>query len=191
MLQLYEEPAGCLTDPIGVKVVAVEVADFKEEADTKDLGEIEVECQAGPGVGDGMYAYQFTDVTGRLRSVHQMKGQHVLLHVWASWCHPCIKSMPSLAATVESAKGQQITFVGLNTDDQDGQPQAKRLAKQKGLTWAQNYVGDESDIARQLAISSVPAYFLIGPDGRLKARFNQWGDMKKVMDAVIKTNDTD
>lgn len=65
-----------------------------------------------------------------------------------------------------------LVVVGLNVDDDLAFAQA--MAKEQGMTWAQNYLGDNSDLARQLAISSVPAYYLIGPDGKLVGSANMW-----------------
>jgi hypothetical protein len=36
-------------------------------------------------------------------------------------------------------------------------------------------------MARQLAISSVPTYFLIGPDGRLVGSASQWSKIKEML----------
>jgi hypothetical protein len=46
---------------------------------------------------------------------------------------------------------------------------AQALAKVRGWNWPQNYLGDSSDMARQLAISSAPTYFLVG-----NRPFAQW-----------------
>jgi len=36
---------------------------------------------------------------------------------------------------------------------------------------------------RQLAISTVPAYYLIGPDGKLVASANEWAAIRDRLDA--------
>lgn len=69
--------------------------------------------------------------------------------------------------------------VGLNVDDDLAFAQS--MAKQQGMAWAQNYLGENSDLARQLAISSVPAYYLIGPDGKLVGSANMWESMDALL----------
>jgi len=164
---------------VGEKIVPVRV-DREGEI---DLGQIEVPCRAGPRVGSDMRAFGFVDTTGRKRLVNDMAGRYVLMHVWASWCAPCLESMPDLLETAKKRAAQPVTFVGLNID-QDS-TQATKMAKQKGWGWSQNYLGDHSEMARQLAISSVPTYFLIGPDGRLVASSTEWTKVKKELNSYL------
>ncbi len=181
VLRLYEQPAGCLVQTIGERVVTIEVTESDATLGTKDIGTIEVECRVGPRVDENMQLYKFTDTSGRERSIQEMNGRYVLMHVWASWCAPCLESMPDIQATIKRLSDQPITFVGLNID-QDAS-KAKSLARQRGWNWSQNYLGDDSDMARQLAISSVPTYFLIGPDGLLVASATDWSEMKEKFEA--------
>ena len=82
-------------------------------------------------------------------------------------------------ATVERESAKPIAFVGLNIDkDLD---HAGELSAKNGWAWAQNYLGDKSDMAKQLAISTVPTYYLIGPDGRLAATTTDWSEMEKAI----------
>lgn len=172
LIRLYEQPAGCLVETVGEKVVPVHI-DGESEV---ELGEIEVPCRAGPRPGSDMRAFEFVDNTGKKSSVAEMAGHTVVMHVWASWCAPCMHSMPDIEHTVKQF-ARTVTLVGLNVDEDSGH--AKELVSQKGWGWSQNYLGSDSDLARQLAISSVPTYYLIGPDGMLIASANEWIEIKK------------
>ena len=184
VLRLYEQPAGCLVETIGEKVVTVEVMESDVATGTKDIEIIEVECRAGPRVGENMQIYRFVDANGRERSLEEMKGRYVLMHVWASWCAPCLQSLPDIHATITDLSDEPITFVGLNIDGDV--TKAKSLAQRRGWSWSQSYLGDDSDMARQLAISSVPTYFLIGRDGLLAASAQDWLEMKDKINAALK-----
>lgn len=183
VLRLYEQPAGCLVETVGEKVVAIEVTESDVTSGGKDVGDIEVVCRAGPRVGENMGIYTFTDPSGRVQTIADMQGRYVLMHVWASWCAPCLEALPDVKATAEQWEAKPITFVGLNVD-KDAEV-AKALTKKHDWTWSQNYLGESSDMARQLAISSVPTYFLIGPDGLLVASATEWSDIKKKLEAAI------
>jgi hypothetical protein len=39
---------------------------------------------------------------------------------------------------------------------------------------------------RQLAVSSVPAYYLIGPDGKLVGSANQWDEIEKLLSTELR-----
>jgi thiol-disulfide isomerase/thioredoxin len=161
VVRLYEQPVGCLVETVGEKVVPVKAY----ASGAINLGAIDVPCRAGPRPGTDMSAYRFTDVEGRERLVGDMSGRYVLMHVWASWCEPCLATMPEVEAAAQRFGADKAVFVGLNVDRD--KPAAKSLAERRHWNWAQNYLGDDSDMVRQLAISSVPVYYLIGPDGLL------------------------
>lgn len=174
-IRLFEKPSGCLVEAIGHVIVPVAVTEAEANSGTKDLGEIEVPCHVGPRIGASMASYRFTDPTGRVRSVAEMAGKYVMLQFWATWCSPCIESMPKIAAVERQLNPANMTFAAISLDhDPD---RARQLAERHGWSWANDFVGADSDIAAELAISSVPAYYLIGPDGNLVASTGSWSEM--------------
>jgi uncharacterized GH25 family protein/thiol-disulfide isomerase/thioredoxin len=179
VIQLYEEPAGCLVETIGEKVVPVSVTAHDAANGELNIGDIQVECRIGPRVGSDMRAFKFTDASGRIRHIGDAKGQHVLLHVWATSCAPCVESMPTLKATVNRYSASPLTVVGLNIDEETAT--ARAMAEAQKMDWAQNYLGADSELMRQLAVSSVPAYYLIGPDGKLVGSANQWEKIEQLL----------
>ncbi|QDV75582.1 TlpA family protein disulfide reductase [Botrimarina mediterranea] len=122
-----------------------------------------------------MRAYSFTDVEGRERLVGDMSGRYVLMHVWASWCEPCLAMMPEVEAAAQRFATDKAVFVGLNVD-RDKQA-GKALAQRRHWNWAQNYLGEDSDMVPQLAVSSVLVYYLIGPDGLLVYARTDWNEV--------------
>lgn len=184
VIQLYEQPSGCLVETIGEKVVPVTITADQAAAGEVALGDIEAACRIGPRVGSDMRAFKFTDAEGRVRLVNEMNGRHVLFHVWASWCKPCLAIMPELKAAVDRHAADPLTVVGLNID-QDAAA-AREFAQNGGWSWAQNYLGDDSDLMRQLGVSSVPAYYLIGPDGKLVGSSNAWKEIDKLLSAEVR-----
>ena len=186
VIQLYEQPAGCLVETIGARIVTVTVTAEQAVRGQIDIGEIEVQCRVGPRVGSDMRAFKFTDASGQVRHVDDLNGRYILLHAWATWCTPCIQSMPILKASVERYADAPLTVVGLNVDNDEAQ--AKAMANAQGMDWAQNYLGLDSDLMRQLAISTVPAYYLIGPDGELVGSANQWEQIDKLLSTELSEN---
>ncbi len=184
VLKLYEQPAGCLVQTVGERIVPVEVTEADVAAGGKDLGEIEVVCRVGPTAGEDMRASKFVDAEGREMFIDDMAGKYVLMHVWASWCAPCLATMPDVQATVEHLAEKPIVFVGLNVDA-DENP-AKALVEKHAWQWAQNYLGEDSAMAKQLAISSVPAYYLIGPEGKLVASSTEWSEIKARLEEELR-----
>ena len=181
VIQLYDQPAGCLIEAVGTRLVPVTVK--AEQLSEFDIGTIEVECRTGPRPGSDMRAYKFVNSDGRVVYVDDLSGSYLLFHVWASWCAPCLASMPQLKSDIADMKQVPFTAIGINVDSDKKHGQT--VASNLGLTWAQNYVGENSDLARQLAVSSVPAYYLIGPDGKLIGSSSEWKEIRQILQAKL------
>lgn len=181
VIQLYEQPVGCLVETIGQAIIPITIEDMTDGSSAKDLGEITVECRSGPRVGADMRAFTFIDSDQRVRNVGEMSGRYVLFHAWATWCAPCIAYIPELKSATAHYHDQPLTVVGLNIDGVDQQPKARAMAQVNQWDWAMNYLGNDSVMMRQLAVSSVPVYYLVGPDGKLLMSSNQWPDVKKAL----------
>ncbi len=54
------------------------------------------------------------------------KGRAVVLNLWATWCAPCVKEMPTLAAlqTAEAGHGVQVLAVSMDTSGQTDRARA-------------------------------------------------------------------
>ncbi|RYY27438.1 MAG: TlpA family protein disulfide reductase [Sphingomonadales bacterium] len=57
----------------------------------------------------------FADSLGNKRTVAHYAGKPVLLNLWATWCAPCVKEMPTLDA-LAVAKGDALNVVVISQD---------------------------------------------------------------------------
>lgn len=177
VIQLYEKPNGCLVESIGQKVIPVKITAEDVNSGSVSLGNIEIPCRVGPRIGSDMYGYSFIDVDGRKRDVAEMEGKYVVFQFWATWCGPCLASMPKVKLTSQRANSEKLVIVGYNIDEDKAA--ASEYAKRNELNWSQNYLGSSSEIMQQLAISSIPSYFVIGPDRKLVMTSTDWIEVEK------------
>lgn len=45
------------------------------------------------------------------------KGKRVLVNLWATWCAPCVKEMPSLEAAYQELKDENYVFLAVSNED--------------------------------------------------------------------------
>ena len=59
----------------------------------------------------------FTAPDGKPVTLAAFKGKPVLVNVWATWCGPCVKEMPSLDRLAKRGEGKLVVLTVNQTDD--------------------------------------------------------------------------
>ena len=58
----------------------------------------------------------FVDAQGKLVRIADLKGQVLVVNLWATWCAPCVKEMPTLAALQKAYEGKGVKVVAVSID---------------------------------------------------------------------------
>jgi DsbE subfamily thiol:disulfide oxidoreductase len=93
-----------------------------------------------------------------------LRGRVVLVDFWASWCVPCRKSFPWLAAMQEKYGPQGLTVVGVNLDKTRPAADAFLAQVPAPFTLAFDPAGKT---AAAWGVKGMPSTFLVGRDGTL------------------------
>lgn len=106
---------------------------------------------------------KITTADGKQFSTDSVRGQPVLLDLWASWCQPCVEELDSLAAIYPRA----LHKLSVITIDQDEEAEnAAELIARKKYPWPN--VHDDGNIASALGgIAGFPRTILIAADGKV------------------------
>ncbi len=59
---------------------------------------------------------QFTDLTGKTRTMSEWRGKVVLVNFWATWCTPCREEIPALQKTRAAYVDKGFEVVGIALD---------------------------------------------------------------------------
>ena len=63
-------------------------------------------------------SFSYQDVsTGRSLALAHLKGHVVLVNMWATWCPPCVREMPSLQALHAEFHERGLVVLGVNVRD--------------------------------------------------------------------------
>ncbi len=114
-------------------------------------------------------AIQFTDGDGRALTLADFKGRTVLLNVWATWCAPCRKEMPSLDHLEKQLGGKDFIVLPVSID-RKGLSAVKPFYEELRLVSLGVYLDSSGSIQGTLAIPGVPTTLLIDRAGREVAR---------------------
>ncbi len=108
----------------------------------------------------------FLDPDGRPIKLDAYRGRYVLLNVWATWCAPCVKELPSLDR-LQAALGGERVLVLLGWGGRKGLVRAARFLTAVGLAHLRTAADSKSELARALGAVGLPTSVLIDPDGRI------------------------
>jgi thiol-disulfide isomerase/thioredoxin len=130
--------------------------------------------------------FAFEDATGRKMFLEDFKGQFTLLNVWATWCPPCRKEMPSLDRLQSLVSGEKRLRVVALSVDRIGFPQLQAFYDVVGIKFLGLYRGDESEVLTALGIAGLPTTLLLDPNGKEIARLigpTAW-DEPKILEQI-------
>lgn len=92
----------------------------------------------------------------------EFKDKVVVVDVWASWCHSCLKKMPafkSLAKAVEGRFSGKVCFVALSVDSDS---EAWKKAETKfGINELPSFIVDKDSFVEAYIVEGVPRYIII------------------------------
>lgn len=107
----------------------------------------------------------FEDDQGRAQILADFRGKVVLLNIWATWCGPCRREMPSLDRLQGMLGGDDFAVVALSID-RAGIDVVRKFYADIGVRKLGIYIDISGKAARELATIGVPATVLIDRGGR-------------------------
>lgn len=128
---------------------------------------------------------KFEDGDGHKRRLEDFRGKVVLLNIWATWCGPCRKEMPTLDHLQSQLGGKNFEVVALSID-RGGQVAVKSFYNEIDVQALAVYVDATTEAQDELGVVGVPTSLLIDPEGREIARYTgaaEW-DRPEVIDAI-------
>lgn len=150
-----------------------------------------------PVLANGTPAPDFAakDKNGKPLRLSDLKGKVVVLDFWASWCGPCMASMPHTQEIAAKLQKEGLPVVVLAVDD--GEPSDAFAAwvagtgasKYPALSFA--YSPQAANVSGKLfQVTGIPTQFVIDAGGTVRASFVGYGgptdDLEKAVRAALK-----
>ncbi len=109
-------------------------------------------------------------------------GQYVLLDFWGSWCGPCRRANPSLVKLYREYGPDRLVVISVGIE-RDSTAWARAI-REDGLSWPYHLLETRNTadkISDRYGVQSIPAKFLIGPDGRVVASNPSFGTIAHIL----------
>ncbi|WP_316251187.1 TlpA disulfide reductase family protein [Sphingomonas sp. JC676] len=113
--------------------------------------------------GEAAPATEFTDPSGKKVSIASFKGKPVLLNLWATWCIPCIKEMPTLD-TLAGANGDSLQILTVS-QDLKGKESVDPFFTKAGYKHLKPYLDTEAALSTGMG-ANLPTTILYDSAGR-------------------------
>lgn len=124
----------------------------------------------------------YENYKGGKTSLADLKGKYVYIDLWATWCGPCKREIPSLKEVEKAFHGKNIEFVSISVDNgrgykADTKEKAaelayegwKKMVADKELGGVQLYSDNawNSDFIKAYKVNGIPRFILIDPAGNV------------------------
>lgn len=111
--------------------------------------------------------YAATTLEGETVSLASLRGDVVLLNLWATWCGPCRMETPYLQSVYEEHKDQGFRIVGISMDTGDAADDVAMFVDEYEVTYT--ILHDPTMQGMELyQVLGLPATFLIDREGVLR-----------------------
>jgi thiol-disulfide isomerase/thioredoxin len=128
------------------------------------------------------------DLFGVEQKLSSLRGRVVVLNFWATWCGPCVKEMPDLAAIQNQYAALGVQVVGASADTLAEQKTVREFIARVKINFPVWLGATTGEMARFGLGPALPGTAIIGRDGKIVAVYQgviKEADLKKQLDTLI------
>jgi len=119
--------------------------------------------------GGNLMDLTLVDVDGKKVSLDQVAGdQLLLLYFWATWCKPCRKAQPKVAALAEKYK-DMVKVVGINVGELDSPKDIKKYISRQKITYTM-LIDHNDEAVKKFSVAAIPVIILLDETGKILFR---------------------
>lgn len=104
---------------------------------------------------------------GKSYTLSDLRGQAVIINLWATWCQFCRAEMPAIQKLYDEYKRQGLIVLAVNSTVQDDASAIAPFAAQYGLTFP-ILLDENGEVTRAYQLRSLPSSYFIGRDGIIR-----------------------
>ena len=108
--------------------------------------------------------FELKTPTGESMKLSDLRGQAVLVNLWATWCPPCRAEMQSIEKVYQEYKDQGFSVLAVNMTYQDDPLAILPFVNEQALTFP-ILLDETSEMANTYQLRSLPSSYFIRRDG--------------------------
>ena len=107
--------------------------------------------------------FTLKDIEGNETKLADFKGKVVLLDFWATWCGPCIMSMPHIQALYEIYKEGDVIILGINSWEKE-KDKVEPFLKEHKITY-RILLDSNDEVIGKYGVKAIPKFFILDKKG--------------------------
>lgn len=113
--------------------------------------------------------FAMENIEGKIVRLEDFQGKFVYVDVWATWCGPCKREIPSLKKIEEEYKDKNLVVVSMSIDELKDKEKWRNFVIDENLQGVQIFAENawNSDFVKAYEIKGIPRFILIGPEGKV------------------------
>lgn len=120
--------------------------------------------QSSPLLGQEAKPFKLPLVAGEEFDLAKEKGKVIVLDFWATWCGPCIKSLPQMMDEMAGFDSKEVRFIGVN--QAEAKETVQTFLETRG--WKFEVVLDGNQrVGQSFGVEGIPHTVVIGRDGKV------------------------
>ena len=109
--------------------------------------------------------FTYKHINDKTITLSSLKGKYVFIDVWATWCSPCCKEIPHMAALEHKYKDRNIHFVSISVDRD--RKAWQKMVRDNNMQGIQLNTNRDKTFEEAFMITTIPRFILIDPAGRI------------------------
>ena len=109
--------------------------------------------------------FRLKDLENRWKEYGDLKGNSLtVVDFWATWCQPCVRSIPLLDEMAREFSDQGVRFIGVSIDGPRNQSKIGPFVKSLGVSYP--VLRDvNSELMSELGVTAVPTLLIFNGEG--------------------------
>jgi len=106
--------------------------------------------------------FTLNDLNGKKYTLNEQKSKVVIIDFWATWCHPCLQSIPIFNLMYSKYKDQEVLILGVGLDNEE---KLRKFVKHYKIDYPV-LIGNQ-EVAGKYGVQAIPTTCIIDKSGNL------------------------
>ena len=119
------------------------------------------------GAQGKVHNFSLRNTENEIMHLSELTGEKLtVIDFWATWCQPCIRSIPKLVELNDEYRNMGVNFIGISVDSPRNISKVKPLARTLGIRYPV-LLDSSSEILGDLNITAIPTLLILDQDNRI------------------------